>query len=570
MHSGGVPGVLRTGPNSASFPEQLPRLEKGGETTIHSQSTESIQMVQDTTPEECRQSEKIQHSFISSHSVDDKEGSQELDQSLVSEGIELQGTIKDVTPVALRTRSCRQQTRSIRIDGNKGGFGEDTNRNNDKELIQRLITQNKEQQNTIDELSSAVKEFLKVQSTVKKLQGNIEKLSKQLKSQMKFNVQVSSSHQIVKPFTPVDNSVDVPVRHQPHSEIQNAPETQYIQYGSLHEAFQAHFRRQHLGTKCELRCQDHIEPCASEIKTVNSCQHEVNDSYYGCDDSDVDSCITGKSPPRKHCTQHSAFMATPVKRSRATLPTRCHQNTTNQVSDEYNIDHLEEVYMSVGMHDKFLLDKKEMERRRIQDARVESHKAFTAQNHESDSFCSSNENLEAEPEQSPSPAYSEESDCPACEDSVEEPEQSRSPSPVPVNRKEPIKRERYTVPKDSKEDRAKAYARISKALDQVDPSVHLNPKGKRTTATLYVGNLEFNANEQDLRQALDRIFKRIRVDKITIPRVHGRSKYGFIEISWAHRAPVKLADLCIKYSGMIQVNSRPIYFRELRNKDDKN
>jgi hypothetical protein len=41
-----LPGVLRTGPNSASFPEQLPRLEKGGETTIHSQSTESIQMDQ--------------------------------------------------------------------------------------------------------------------------------------------------------------------------------------------------------------------------------------------------------------------------------------------------------------------------------------------------------------------------------------------------------------------------------------------------------------------------------------------------------------------------------------------
>jgi RNA recognition motif-containing protein len=107
-------------------------------------------------------------------------------------------------------------------------------------------------------------------------------------------------------------------------------------------------------------------------------------------------------------------------------------------------------------------------------------------------------------------------------------------------------------------------------VDQVDPSVHLSPKGKRKTATLYVGNLDFNANEQDLRQALDRIFKRIRVDKITIPRVDGRSKYGFIEISWANHAPVKLADPCIKNSGMIQVNSRPIYFRELRNKDDKN
>ena len=52
-----------------------------------------------------------------------------------------------------------------------------------------MITQNKEQQNTIDELvSSAVKEFLRVQSTVKKLQGDIKKLSKQLESQEKFKV----------------------------------------------------------------------------------------------------------------------------------------------------------------------------------------------------------------------------------------------------------------------------------------------------------------------------------------------------------------------------------------------
>jgi hypothetical protein len=176
-------------------------------------------MDQDTTLGECRQPEKIQHSFIQSHDIDDEEEFQELDQSSVSAGNELQGTIKDVTPVALRTRSCRQQTSSIRIDGNKGEFGKDTNRNDDKESIRFFIAQNKEQQNTIDELGSAVKEFLKVQSTVKKLQGRIEKLSKQLKSQSKFDVQVSNSHQIVKPFTPKENSMDVPVRHQEHSEI---------------------------------------------------------------------------------------------------------------------------------------------------------------------------------------------------------------------------------------------------------------------------------------------------------------------------------------------------------------
>ncbi len=211
----------------------------------------------------------------------------------------------------------------------------------------------------------------------------------------------------------------------------------------------------------------------------------MNDSYYGCDDSDVDSCITGESPPRNYCTQQFALVATPVKGSRATLPTCSHKKTTNQVSDEYNIDHLEEVCVSAGMYDEFLWHKKEMERRRIQDARVESLKAFTAKDHESESLCSSNENLEAEPEQSSPPASSQESDCPPYEDSDAEPEQS--PSPVPVNCKELIKRERCTVPKDSKEDQAKASART---LDQVYPSVHLNPEGKRKTATLYVGNIQ--------------------------------------------------------------------------------
>ena len=112
-------------------------------------------------------------------------------------------------------------------------------------------------------------------------------------------------------------------------------------------------------------------------------------------------------------------------------------------------------------------------------------------------------------------------------------------------------------------------ARIQSALNQVDQAVHFKPQGERKHATLYVGNLEFNASEQDLRKVLDRLFKKVRVEKVTIPRVNGRSKYGFIEISWAHRAPVQILDLCIIHSGMIQVNSRPIYLRKLRDKGNK-
>ena len=84
-----------------------------------------------------------------------------------------------------------------------------------------------------------------------------------------------------------------------------------------------------------------------------------------------------------------------------------------------------------------------------------------------------------------------------------------------------------------------------------------------------MGNLEFNASEQDLRKALDSLFKKVRVEEVTIPRVNGRSKYGFIEISWAHCAPVQILDLCIIHSGMIQVNSRSIYLRELWDKGNK-
>ena len=97
------------------------------------------------------------------------------------------------------------------------------------------------------------------------------------------------------------------------------------------------------------------------------------------------------------------------------------------------------------------------------------------------------------------------------------------------------KEDSFVAPKFSKEDKAKANARIQAALNQVDQAVHFKPQGKRTTATLYVGNLEFNASEQDLRKALDRLFQKVRVEEVTIPRVNGRSKYRFIEtrISWA-------------------------------------
>jgi hypothetical protein len=119
-----------------------------------------------------------------------------LGREKVQESIQMNGD----TLNAFRTRSCQQQTDTTKIDGydeedlgkdiyilallinsTEAGhllrgngalhamLGQDTNRNKDKELIQRLNAKIKEQQNMIDEQSSAVTEFLKILTTVKKI-----------------------------------------------------------------------------------------------------------------------------------------------------------------------------------------------------------------------------------------------------------------------------------------------------------------------------------------------------------------------------------------------------------------
>jgi hypothetical protein len=119
-----------------------------------------------------------------------------LTQGSVSEGNELQGAIiNDVTLVALRTRRRQQYAAHIRVDGCEGDLRQDTNRNEsaDKELILQLTTQNKEQQHMIDELSSAIKDFLKVQPIVMKTERNLPKISKQVDSQGKSKVTIYPS-----------------------------------------------------------------------------------------------------------------------------------------------------------------------------------------------------------------------------------------------------------------------------------------------------------------------------------------------------------------------------------------
>ena len=139
-------------------------------------------------------------------------------------------------------------------------------------------------------------------------------------------------------------------------------------------------------------------------------------------------------------------------------------------------------------------------------------------------------------------------------------------SPIPVTSTQD-RRKQFNCPKEPKKDRNTAYERTCNALDQVPDIVHFKKTGLRKTATLYVGNLAFEASEADLSNALSPIFVKIQVENVTIPQRNGRSRgFGFINLSWAAEAPVTMFDICVAQSAMIFVHSRPIYLREVDSK----
>ncbi len=111
------------------------------------------------------------------------------------------------------------------------------------------------------------------------------------------------------------------------------------------------------------------------------------------------------------------------------------------------------------------------------------------------------------------------------------------------------------------------FGSLAQVLNTVR-SVRFHKKGELMTATLYVGNLELNANNYGLHKALSILFKKGVAEDITIPRWN--SGFAFIKLSWAIGAQVKMRDLCISQSANIQLeaNSRPTYFRELHSKAD--
>jgi hypothetical protein len=128
---------------------------------------------------------------------------------------------------------------------------------------------------------------------------------------------------------------------------------------------------------------------------------------------------------------------------------------------------------------------------------------------------------------------------------------------------------RYIVPKAPKEVRDEAQEALTAALDQVPDTIHFNQRGKRTTATLYVVNLEFTASTQELKDELNKEFQRICVENVVIPRKDGKYHcYAFVTLSWAKASKVDPSGICTIYSEMLRVKSRQINLRELDSKND--
>jgi len=125
-------------------------------------------------------------------------------------------------------------------------------------------------------------------------------------------------------------------------------------------------------------------------------------------------------------------------------------------------------------------------------------------------------------------------------------------------------RHSFHVASAPKVERDAAHKRIQKALDKVPTQVSMNRTGDRMSRDLYVGNLPFQASDDDLFKSIKPCFKRIRIEKVTVPKGKGGQNrgYGFIRLSWAKGAPIDPADICIQLTGKIEVNSRLIYLCE--------
>ena len=455
-------------------------------------------------------------------------------QDLDSGGVESKDTIKEDVPVALRTRS-RDQTQHPTEAMKSEDLSERLRIEVElKELLKQLIIQNKNQQDLqheILQMKSTLKDVLEMQITsIQDIQRNIVALKNDYQekfSDISIPSSISDPKTMVNRFTPVTTEIDV--IHDTSScinfELQTTSQTDVID--DVNIASNASSRHCAYMARSEKRLIDIAIDAmdAIEDENISDKDSEVNIGVYikanGKDTGRGIHKMLPTGPLNDSAVSYAkAFMATPKKKNP--------KDTSNSYENS-------EIYGSPSASD----DGQEIE--------------------------SSDESLTGSEEIS---------GLSSAEDTEEDLSSSQPIDPMKKmhpNAKEFQRRSqqkgRYTVPTKSEKVRHKAQERIEAALNQVPDAVHFNPEGQRTTKTLYVGNLDYNSDSTPLHKALRQYFrKRIKVDEVIVPENNGKSRgYAFVTLSWAKTANVNPSDICDMYSGMIDVNSRYIYLRELRN-----
>ena len=87
---------------------------------------------------------------------------------------------------------------------------------------------------------------------------------------------------------------------------------------------------------------------------------------------------------------------------------------------------------------------------------------------------------------------------------------------------------------------------------------------------IYVGNIAFNATEDDVMQAIDE-HAHIRVDTCTMPRSGDRNRgYAFVTIAWPSEFKhngVNMVTFCDAIHRL-DIKGRPIYAKEAHHRDE--
>jgi hypothetical protein len=450
----------------------------------------------------------------------------ESNQDLDSGGVESKNTIKEDVPVALRTRSRDQLQHPTEAMKNEDLLDRLQIEAELKELLKQLIIQNKNQQDEIREMNSTLKTVLELQITsIQDVQRNIVAILQEDYQEKFDNISIPSSISdpkiLVNHFSPVTTVT--------RKEID-----------ASHDA-----------SSCDSSI--HFEPkTTSETKVGEDVNQTTEASSRHCtymvrsdrDQTDKDSEIKSGVHMEEFCRDTS-------KGIRKMLPTGPLDNSAVSYAKAFKATPRKEK-ISADTSDSF--ENSEISGSpSASDASQETEASDESLNGSEDiSGLSSTEDSENDLSSS----------SPIC------PKQMLKMQPKSQeSQRRSQKKGRYIVPTESKKVQDKADERIYDALDQVPDEVHFNPEGKRTTKTLYVGNLDYNTDSGHLRKVLRKYFRyRIKVDAVTVPDDNGKSRgYAFVTLSWTKAANVNPSDICKLYSGMIEVNTRYIYLRELRN-----